>query len=158
MSTHFLEPSIGTLGMHQFALDREIAAPIDVVFESLLEQIGPLNQCPDGTRLVMTLEPWPGGRWFRDYGDNTGQLWGFVKTFVPNSQLELQGPMMTSGPTMCYSGYNLTEDRGITRIAFRHSIFGHITQELLDLGVNQGWTNLLNRVHDQVIARTAATR
>ncbi len=45
--------------------NEQIAASIEVVFETILEQMGPLNQHPDGSPLTMKLEPWPGGRWYR---------------------------------------------------------------------------------------------
>lgn len=52
-----------------------IEAPIDVVFETVLEQMGPLNEKPDGEPLALKLEAWPGGRWFRDLGNNSGHFW-----------------------------------------------------------------------------------
>jgi len=78
----------------------DIAAPIDIVFETVLEQMGPFIACPGGPPLSMTLEAWPGGRWFRDLGNNTGQLWGYVQSIVPPSRLELQGPMFIAAPAV----------------------------------------------------------
>ena len=69
-----------------------IAAPIDVVFETVLEPHGPMEQ------LKMKLEAWPGGRWFRDLGNNTGHLWGHVQVIKPPKLLELVGPTMMSYP------------------------------------------------------------
>ncbi|MGB9289839.1 MAG: SRPBCC domain-containing protein, partial [Terracidiphilus sp.] len=43
-----------------------VRASLDVTFDALLEQLGPLSERPDGTSMQMKLEPWPGGRWFRD--------------------------------------------------------------------------------------------
>ncbi|MGC1298036.1 MAG: hypothetical protein WA869_23640 [Alloacidobacterium sp.] len=57
----------------------EIAASIDLVYESLLEQIGPYCQIPDGDPIPMILEQWPGGRWYRDLGGNAGWCWGHVQ-------------------------------------------------------------------------------
>ena len=34
----------------------EIRAPIDIVFETILEQMGPLNSKPDGVAMPMKLE------------------------------------------------------------------------------------------------------
>jgi hypothetical protein len=48
----------------EVAREEVIAAPIDIVFEAILEQMGPHNEKPDGTPLPMKIEPWPGGRWF----------------------------------------------------------------------------------------------
>ncbi|HEX3702577.1 MAG TPA: hypothetical protein VHU82_04550 [Vicinamibacterales bacterium] len=35
------------------------------------------------------LEAWPGGRWFRDLGDNTGHLWGHVQAIKPPTLPEI---------------------------------------------------------------------
>jgi hypothetical protein len=56
-----------------------VKAPLDVTFETLLEQLGPFNDRPDGVSMNMKIEPWPGGRWYRDLGDNSGHFWGNVQ-------------------------------------------------------------------------------
>lgn len=43
-----------------------IAAPLEIAWEAMLEEIGPASQIPNGQPMPMVLEPWPGGRWFRD--------------------------------------------------------------------------------------------
>src|ERR1700704_5966971 len=47
----------------------QVRAPIEKTFESLLAQLGPGNETPDGKFLNMKIEPWPGGRWYRGLGD-----------------------------------------------------------------------------------------
>ena len=42
--------------------DEVIAAPLEIVFESILEQMGPYNETGDGKPMPMKLEAWPGGR------------------------------------------------------------------------------------------------
>jgi len=56
--------------MQTFTITEEIAvrATVEQTFASLLAQMGRLNEAPDGTPLPMMLEPYPGGRWFRDLG------------------------------------------------------------------------------------------
>jgi hypothetical protein len=56
--------------------EEEIAAPIDVVFETILEQMGPENEAPETGRMPMKLEAWPGARWYRDLGNDGGHFWG----------------------------------------------------------------------------------
>jgi hypothetical protein len=51
-----------------------VKAPIDVTFESLLEQLGPGLSGPEDRPMHMKIEPWPGGRWYRDLGDNNGHI------------------------------------------------------------------------------------
>ena len=51
-----------------------VRASLDATFDALLEQMGPANETPDGGSLPMTIEPWPGGRWFRDLGERNGHF------------------------------------------------------------------------------------
>jgi len=53
MLTGTSEQAIHTL---EITKDEEIAAPIETVFETLLEQLGPLNEAGKGSPLPMTLE------------------------------------------------------------------------------------------------------
>ena len=50
----------------------DIDAPVAITFESILEEIGPGSVLEDGTPFHMKLEAFPGGRWFRDLGNNMG--------------------------------------------------------------------------------------
>src|SRR5262249_29200347 len=109
-----------------------IAAPIDIVFETVLESQGPL------ANMNLKLEPWPGGRWFRDLGNNIGHFWGHVQVIKPPKLLEIVGPMMMSYPVASHLQYRLTEEAGGTKLQFVHQAIGLITAEHLD-GVNKGW-------------------
>ena len=104
--TSLSEQAIQTL---EVIKDEEIAAPIDIVFETILEQMGPYNETPDGTPLSMKIEPWPGGRWFRDLGNNTGHLWGHVQSIKPPTLLEIQGPLFMSSPVANNLQYRLVD-------------------------------------------------
>src|SRR5207302_3343543 len=76
----------------------EIAAPIDIAFQATLDQLGPEGQMPGGKPFPMKIEPWPGGRWYRDLGNNSGHLWGHVQVIKPPTLLEIYGPPMMSYP------------------------------------------------------------
>ncbi len=65
-----------------------VRAPIEVTFAALLEQIGPQNERHDGIKMPMKIEAWPGGRWYRDLGDNNGHLWGHVQAIKRPTLLE----------------------------------------------------------------------
>ncbi len=109
--------------------------------------MGPRNETPDGTPLPMTLEPWPGGRWFRDFGNNTGHLWGYVQSFKPPTLLEIQGPLFMSSPAISHVQYRLTAEGSGTRLKFSHRAVGQIAPELLDgVNVGKGWGNLISRI------------
>ena len=130
------------------AKEETIAASIDIVFESVLEQMGPFCETPDGTPLPMVLEPWPGGRWFRDLGNNAGHLWGHVQSIRPHTLLEIHGPLFMAYPAVSHVQYRLEEiSAGVTRLRFSHRAVGRIGPEYLDgVNVNRGWANMISRI------------
>ena len=124
--------------------DIHVRAPLETTFESLLAQMGRLNETPDGKPFPMTLEPWPGGRWFRDLGQNNGHFWGLVQAIKRPTLLEITGPLFMSSPVVSNVQYRLTQVDGGTLIAFRHTAFGFVPEEYRD--VKKGWVPLLDRV------------
>ena len=82
----------------EFTRDETIDAPIEIVFQAVLDELGPEGQMPDGKAMAMKLEPWPGGRLFRDLGNNAGHFWGHVQVIKPPTLLEICGPMFMSIP------------------------------------------------------------
>lgn len=136
--------------------DEVVAAPIDIVFEAILEQMGPLNETPDGNALSMKLEAWPGGRWYRDLGNDNGHLWGHVQSIKRPALLEIYGPLFMSTPAISNVQYRLTEENGVTRVRFAHRAIGQIASEYRDgLNIGKGWNNLLSRVRAHAESRTS---
>jgi hypothetical protein len=125
--------------------EMNVRAPLDVTFAALLDEMGPQNVTPDGTPLPMKLEPWPGGRWYRDLGDNNGHLWGHVQAIKRPTLIEIVGPLFASYPFVSNVQYRLTEANAGTLISFRHSALGLI-QEQHRAGVSKGWSALLERI------------
>lgn len=132
--------------------EMNVQAPLDVTFAALLEEMGPQNVTPDGTPMPMKLEPWPGGRWYRDLGDNNGHLWGHVQAIKRPTLIEIVGPLFASYPFVSNVQYRLTEANGGTLISFRHSALGLI-QEQHRTGVSKGWSALLERIRTQAEKR-----
>jgi uncharacterized protein YndB with AHSA1/START domain len=126
----------------------EIAAPIEVAFEALLEELGPDAQMGDGTPMPFKLEPWPGGRWYRDLGSNAGHMWGHVQVIKPPTLLEICGPMMMSYPAMNHIQYRLTAQGNGTRLAFLHRGMGQIMPQHRD-GMPKGWEQWIGRIRDR---------
>src|SRR5665213_213760 len=122
-----------------------VQAPLDVTFAALLEQLGPGNETPDGKSLAMKIEPWPGGRWYRDLGDNNGHFWGHVQAIKRPTLLEISGPLFASYPLLSNVQYRLTESDGGTLITFRHTALGFIEEQHKE-GVGKGWASILDRV------------
>jgi uncharacterized protein YndB with AHSA1/START domain len=125
-----------------------VRASLEATFASLLQQMGPANETPDGMPLPMVLEARPGGRWFRDLGDENGHFWGHVQAIKRPTLLEITGPLFMSSPVVSNVQYRLKEVEGGTLIAFRHAAFGFVPDEFRP-GASRGWKALLERVRRQ---------
>ena len=138
--------------------EETIAASIETVFETLLEQLGPFNETSDGTSLAMKIEAWPGGRWYRDFGNNAGHFWGHVQAIKPPALLEICGPLFMSYPAMSNLQYRLAEENGVTRLKLVHRAMGLISQEHIDgsRNVNTGWNHFIEGVRKRAESRKGA--
>lgn len=125
--------------------DETIDASIHDVFEAVLEQMGSANETPDGSPLPMVLEAWPGGRWLRDLGQNTGHLWGHVQSIKPPTLLEIYGPLFMSNPSISNVQYRLTAEGQGTRLQFTHRMMGLIPDDVRQ-NVGLGWSNMMDRI------------
>lgn len=129
-----------------------VNASLAITFESLLEQIGPENSTPEGNPMPMKIEPWPGGRWYRDLGENNGHFWGHVQAIKRPTLLEISGPLFASYPLVSNVQYRLKEVAGGTLIAFRHTGFGFIQEDHRG-GVVKGWAWILGRIKKDAESR-----
>ena len=133
----------GVVQAFEIIKEEDIAAPIDIVFETILEQMGPLNSTPEKP-MPMVLEAWPGGRWYRDLGNNTGHYWGTVQAIRAPSLLEISGPLFMSNPVVSNLQYRLTEESGVTHMRFVHRAMGWVGEQ--EQGVEKGWNQLMERI------------
>jgi hypothetical protein len=131
----------------EIAKEVEIAAPPDVAFAAMLDELGPECQMPGGKPFPMKVEPWPGGRWYRDLGNNSGHLWGHVQVIKPPTLLEIWGPLMMSFAAVNHLQYRFKAEGGVTRLVFRHSALGLIPPEHRD-GAAEGWAYWLERIRE----------
>jgi len=129
-----------------------VEASLEDTFEALLEQLGPGNSTPESVEFPMKLEAWPGGRWFRDLGDNNGHFWAHVQAIKRPTLLEFVGPLFMSYAVVSNVQYRLSEDNGGTLIKFHHKAFGAI-QEDHRQGVTGGWAHMLDGVRKRAEAK-----
>jgi uncharacterized protein YndB with AHSA1/START domain len=132
----------------------DIAAPIEIAFEAMLDEIGPEAQMMDGTAMPFLLEAWPGGRWFRDLGNNAGHLWGVVQVIKPPTLLEIWGPMMISYPAVNHLQYRFTAQGSGTRLVFTHRGMGLISPDHRE-GMPKGWTHWTEKIRERAERTTA---
>jgi len=128
-----------------------VKAPIGVTFAALLEELGPAFTNLEGQSMLMKLEPWPGGRWYRDLGDGNGHFWAVVQAIKKPTLLEFSGPLMMSYPVVSNVQYRLSEEAGGTLIKFHQKAFGHIEQQFRD-GMPKGWTAIGERTRTRAEA------
>ena len=125
-----------------------VRASLETTFAALLEELGPATQMPDGTSMHMTIEPWPGGRWFRDLGDNNGHYWGTVQAIKRPTLLEMSGPLFMSYPVVNNVQYRLSQEGDETVIKFCHAGFGLISDDH-----RKGVITVWNSIHEKVRTR-----
>ena len=125
--------------------EARIDAPIEIVFQSMLDELGPEGQMPGGKPLPMKLEPWPGGRWYRDLGDNTGHLWGHVQVIKPPKLIEITGPCFLSFPATNHIQYRLIAEGDATRLKVTNRAFGYMPKRYME-GAEQGWEHGFKKI------------
>ena len=146
MSSTQMVPGIESLTL-TVTQEIQVKASLETTFETLLEQIGPENESERG-KMPMKIEPWPGGRWFRDLGDNNGHLWGHVQAIKRPTLLEITGPLFMSDAVVSNVQYRLSEENGGTVIRFHHKAFGLIQEEHRK-GITPGWTHINQRIKER---------
>src|SRR5690349_25157351 len=151
MNANLTEAGLESLALN-ITQEIHVRAPLETTFEALLEQIGPASAHSDGTPMPMKLEPWPGGRWFRDLGDGNGHFWGHVQAIKRPTLLEITGPLFMSYGVVSNLQYRLSEANGGTLIKFHHKAFGLIQDEHRK-GVSQGWNHMNMRVKARAESR-----
>lgn len=130
----------------------QIAAPVEIAFEAILAELGPESVMPGGTPFPMKIEPWPGGRWFRDLGNDTGHLWGHVQVIKPPTLLEIRGPLFMSYPSVNFLQYRLVAEAGGTKLKLNHRAMGLIPADHKE-GVVEGWDYTITRIREIAEAR-----
>lgn len=125
-----------------------VRSSLTATFAALLEEMGPSNENPDGRKMPMVLEARPGGRWFRDLGDENGHFWAQVQAIKRPTLLELTGPLFMSAPVVTNLQYRLTAVEGGTLLTLRQTTFGLLPEGVRE-GMGEGWTHLLTKVRDR---------
>jgi hypothetical protein len=126
-----------------------VRSSVAATFAALLEEMGPSNEGGNSVPMPMILEPWPGGRWFRDLGNNNGHLWGHVQAIKAPTLLEIAGPLMMSFAVASNLQYRLKEIDSGTLLTLRHTALGLFPDGYRE-ALSQGWPQLFNRIRRRV--------
>lgn len=123
----------------------DVQGSLDEVFKSVLYRFGEGNRRPDGESLQLQIEPFAGGRWFRDRGEGVQHLWGHVQAIKAPVLLELSGPMFMSYPAINHVEIKLDPIDDGTRVTLRHRAIGMIDPAHRE-GLSTGWKYMLDGV------------
>ncbi len=135
----------------------DVKADIGDVFRSVLRRLGERAANGQGESMQMTLEEWPGGRWFRDRGNGIGHLWGHVQVIKPPVLLELSGPLFMSYPALNHIEVKLEQRPGGTHVDLRHRAIG-LLEPAHRQNMAHGWKHILDEAARDCTARADAER
>src|SRR6202023_3518705 len=135
----------------------DIKADIGDVFRSVLHRLGDGFTNPQGESLQITMEQWPGGRWFRDRGNGIGHLWGHVQVIKAPVLLELSGPLFMSYPALNHVEVRLEQIAGGTKVTLRHRAIGFLDAAHRE-GIGKGWGHYLDNIRKDFADGVAAHR
>ncbi|MGH8868965.1 MAG: SRPBCC family protein [Actinomycetes bacterium] len=128
-----------------------VGAPRAQVWDALL-RVGewwPHRFRPDGQ---VALEPWVGGRFLEDWGDEGGgSLYGQVTELAPATRLAVSGPMGMSGAVASRWTMDLVDEGEQTVVRLVHTAVGEIDDETRT-SYGEGWGEVL-----QALGEAAAT-
>ena len=128
-----------------------VRSSLTATFAALLDDMGPLNQGHEGAPMPMKLDAWPGGRWYRDLGDNNGHLWGHVQAIKRPTLLEISGPLMMSFAASSNVQYRLKDVDGGTLITLRQTALGLFPDGYRE-ALTQGFPQMLDRIRQRLHA------
>jgi uncharacterized protein YndB with AHSA1/START domain len=142
MSTAVTSPSPAVTDLIvEIRQEIQVNASVETTFAALLEQLSSGFDKPDGTSMPLKLEARPGGRWYRDLGDDNGHYWGVVQAIKRPTLLEFCGPMSMSLPVAGNIQYRLSEKDGGTLIQFHHLALGLFSADHRQ-GLLRGWGHI----------------
>jgi uncharacterized protein YndB with AHSA1/START domain len=123
----------------------EIDAPAEVVWRSLTEDIGSWWPHSFSDEPKIALEPWVGGRFWEEFGDGGGALYGLVTYLRPGAELTVSGAMGMRGARQYVKTYTLQPAGDGTAVRTVASVLGDISDETR-AGYDAGGVEVLQRL------------
>jgi uncharacterized protein YndB with AHSA1/START domain len=91
----------------------------------------------------VALEPWVGGRFLEDWGDEGGAaLYGTVTEIAPGARLAVRGPMGIPGAVASVWVMELEDTGPHTRVRVAHTAVGEVDEETRT-SYGEGWGRVL---------------
>jgi uncharacterized protein YndB with AHSA1/START domain len=119
-----------------------IDAPVEVVWHSLVEDVGSWWPHSFSDEPKITMEPWVGGRFMEEW-EGGAALYALVTHMVTGARLTVSGPMGMRGARQYVKSYELAADGEATVVTTTASMLGDIDDELRE-GYRTGGEELLH--------------
>jgi DNA-binding transcriptional ArsR family regulator/uncharacterized protein YndB with AHSA1/START domain len=139
----------GKLELGSFQIEQEIVidAPIHSVFDGLTENINDwwafrLGENKDSK---MIFEPKLNGRFYEDWGNGQGVLWGTVIHYNAPEEIKLVGLLGMKGAVNSNYSYKLEEKGSSTVLKLTHHAMG-LLEPQWEEAHRHGWNELLNNL------------
>ena len=147
------QPPTAPADAHRATVERtiEIDAPPGAIFDSILQDMADIRG-PDGEAMNFKLEAFPGGRWYRDLGNNAGHLWGHVQVIKPPLVIEIFGPLMISSAALSHVTYRVGTDGPVNTLKITHKLFGDFDPKIPDM-VGGGWLKAAERIKAKALSK-----
>ncbi|HEU4965657.1 MAG TPA: metalloregulator ArsR/SmtB family transcription factor [Bacilli bacterium] len=133
---------------NSFEIEMEVTiqAPREKVFAALTQDINQWWAYRLGGERTSTLhlEPKMGGRFYEDWGNGEGAVWGTVYYFQAPAEIRLNGPLGMKGAVNSDYSYVLEEQDGATVLKLSHQAVG-LLQPDWEEAHRHGWQELLGQ-------------
>ena len=106
-----------------------IDAPVDVVWRSLVEDVGAWWPHRFSEDPKVSMEPWVGGRFMEEW-EGGAALYAVITHMVRGARLTISGPMGMRGARQYVKTYELSTDGDVTVVTTTASMLGDIDDEL----------------------------
>lgn len=126
-------------------LEITINASPAAVQKAVVDDIGQWFVSPENNQnMQMRIEPFVGGRVFRDLGQGQGHLWAHISVLKPGL-IEMTGPFASPVPAYSLIRFRFTESGpNQTKLAFTHQAVGAVIEDMLE-GAPEGWKMILEK-------------
>ncbi len=132
-----------TARSHHIEQEISLRAPRDKVFAALTRDIGRWWAYRGVAGSTMCAEPRPGGRFYEDFGNGAGFLWGTVFHVQPPVLLKLSEPPGTTSAWVSHWAYELEETKDGTLLKFSHHVIADASWD--PACARDGWGELLGK-------------
>ncbi|MFI4897125.1 MAG: SRPBCC domain-containing protein [Phycisphaerales bacterium JB059] len=125
-------------------MEVRIAKSPERVWAGLTTGVGSWWRGQKGEDLGMVLEPRPGGRLYRDLGQDTGHFWGVVQVIKPPSLLEITGPLFFSAAVLSHLSFRIREEGGGSVVRLTQSVNGEVGEDFIT-HAEGGWRQVMEK-------------